>query len=114
MSASSFLLPVCDPVATDPDRVGPKAANLAALAQAGLPTPGGFCITADAYRWQIAHLGLLDTLRDYADADAPLQRRLSVQVRLGLLWATSRRTFWRKSPRPAAINKSLSRCAPRR
>jgi hypothetical protein len=47
MSASSFLLPVCDPAATDPDRVGPKAANLAALAQAGLPTPGGFCITAD-------------------------------------------------------------------
>ncbi|MGA3308586.1 MAG: PEP/pyruvate-binding domain-containing protein [Xanthobacteraceae bacterium] len=79
-----FILPLSDPAATDPDRVGPKAANLAALAQAGLPTPGGVCITADAYRRQIAHLGLADALRDYADADPPRQRRLSVEIRLRL------------------------------
>ena len=79
-----FILPLCDPAATDPDRVGPKAANLAVLAQAGLPTPGGVCITADAYRRQIAHLGLADALRDYADADPPRQRRLSVEIRLKL------------------------------
>jgi len=79
-----FILPLSDPAATDPDRVGPKAANLAALAQAGLPTPGGVCITADAYRRQIAHLGLADALRDYADADPPRQRRLSVEIRLKL------------------------------
>jgi len=79
-----FILPLCDPAATDPDRVGPKAANLAVLAQAGLPTPGGVCITADAYRRQIAHLGLADALRDYADADPPRQRRLSVEIRLRL------------------------------
>src|ERR1700728_2067809 len=79
-----FVLSLSDRAAAAPDRVGPKAANLAALAQAGLPTPGGICIAADAYRRQIEHLGLADALRDYADADAPLQRRLSVEVRLKL------------------------------
>ena len=53
---TEFIIPLSDPGATDPERVGPKAANLAALARAGLPTPGGFCLTADAYRHQIAHL----------------------------------------------------------
>ena len=51
-----FILPLDALGATDPGVVGPKAANLAALARAGLPTPGGFCLTADAYRHQIAHL----------------------------------------------------------
>ena len=39
--------------ATDAARFGPKAANLAALCQAGLPTPGGFCLDAQAYRLQL-------------------------------------------------------------
>jgi pyruvate,water dikinase len=113
MSESSFILPLSDPAATDPDRVGPKAANLAALAQAGLPTPGGFCITADAYRRQIAHLGLLDTLRDYADSDAALQRRLSVQVRLELYQGDLAPdlggvilTAWEGMQTPAAVRSS--------
>jgi pyruvate,water dikinase len=54
--ASPFIIPLDAPDAADPDRVGPKAANLAALSRAGLPTPGGFCLTADAYRRQIEHL----------------------------------------------------------
>src|SRR5215472_6391689 len=70
--------------ATDAACVGPKAANLAALARAGLPTPGGFCITADAYRRQIEHLGLADMVRQYDDADEPAQRRLAVEIRLKL------------------------------
>ena len=70
--------------ATDAARVGPKAANLAALSRAGLPTPGGFCVTADAYRRQIAHLGLSDLLRHYGKADQPAQRRLAVEIRLKL------------------------------
>ena len=45
--------------ATDAERVGPKAANLAMLIRVGLPTPGGFCLTADAYRAQITELGLV-------------------------------------------------------
>ena len=31
----AFILPLSDPAATDPEKVGPKAANLAALTQAG-------------------------------------------------------------------------------
>ncbi|MGP0094800.1 MAG: PEP/pyruvate-binding domain-containing protein [Xanthobacteraceae bacterium] len=66
------------------ERVGPKAANLAALARAGLPTPGGFCLTADAYRKQMTALGLDDAVLSFATADPPTARRLSVQIRLAL------------------------------
>src|SRR5215831_11781111 len=67
-----------------PERVGPKAANLAALAQSGLPTPGGFCLNADAYRAQIAALGLGDLVDRFASADLVQQRRLAVEIRLAL------------------------------
>src|SRR5947207_12188414 len=66
------------------DRIGPKAANLAALASAGLPTPGGFCLSAQAYHAQIAALGLAPLIRRFADADIAGQRRLSVEIRLAL------------------------------
>lgn len=79
-----FLIPLDAPAAADPERVGPKAANLAALAHAGLPTPGGFALTADAYRRQIEHLDLQEAVAGYADADARQQRRLSVAIRLKL------------------------------
>jgi phosphoenolpyruvate synthase/pyruvate phosphate dikinase len=79
-----YVIPLADPAATAADRVGPKAANLAALAQAGLPTPGGFCLTADVYRRQIAHLELSGTLREYRTAAPPVQRRLAVEIRLKL------------------------------
>ena len=80
--ATAIVLPLS--AATDASCVGPKAANLAALTRAGLPTPGGFCITADAYRRQIEHLGLSDLVRQYADADPQAQRRLAVEIRLKL------------------------------
>jgi pyruvate, water dikinase len=108
-----FVLSLSDRAAAAPDRVGPKAANLAALAQAGLPTPGGICIAADAYRRQIEHLGLADALRDYADADAPLQRRLSVEVRLKLYQSDLAPDLmaeiiaaWHAVPKPAAVRSS--------
>jgi len=63
MAMQQFVIPLSGGEAIDPDRVGPKAANLAALARAGLPTPSGFCLTASAYRWQIAALGLDDVVR---------------------------------------------------
>jgi pyruvate, water dikinase len=81
---TEFVVPLSAATAADADRIGPKAANLAALAQAGLPTPGGFCLSADAYRAQIAALGLEDLVRRYAAADLVTQRRLSVEIRLGL------------------------------
>jgi len=70
--------------ATDASRVGPKAANLAALARAGLPTPGGFCLTADAYGAQVTALGLDGAVSRFAAADPREQRRLSVEIRLAL------------------------------
>jgi pyruvate, water dikinase len=81
---TAFILPLADAEATDPERVGPKAANLAALAHAGLPTPGGFCLTAAAYRAQIAALGLSDLLAGFATASPPQTRRLAVEIRLAL------------------------------
>ena len=80
----SFVIALSAAAAIDADRVGPKAANLAALARAGLPTPGGFCLSADAYRAQIAALGLDAMVRRFAAADPIGQRRLSVEIRLGL------------------------------
>ncbi len=108
-----FNLPLADAAASDPDRVGPKAANLAALERAGLPTPGGFCITADAYRRQIEHLGLAEALRDYRHADSPTQRRLAVEVRLKLYQSdlapdllADILTAWWAEQKPAAVRSS--------
>src|SRR5215813_7228253 len=81
---TAFILHLDDPFATDPEKVGPKAANLAGLARAGLPTPGGFALTADAYRRQITYLGLDGLVAGFADADMRLQRKLSVEIRLKL------------------------------
>jgi pyruvate, water dikinase len=81
---TEFIIPLTAATAADAERVGPKAANLSALAHAGLPTPGGFCLSADAYRAQIAALGLEPMVRRFAAADIVEQRRLSVEIRLGL------------------------------
>ena len=83
-SEMSFIVPLASAAATDVDRVGPKAANLAALTRAGLPTPGGFCLAADAYRRQIAEIGLQDLVTGFGNADPVERRRLSVAIRLGL------------------------------
>ncbi len=81
---TDFIIPLDALGATDPGVVGPKAANLAALARAGLPTPGGFCLTADAYRHQIAHLQAGGLVEQFAAAAQQEQRRLSVEIRLKL------------------------------
>jgi pyruvate, water dikinase len=81
---TAFVIPLRAPEALDPDSVGPKAANLARLAQAGLPTPGGCCLTAAAYWAQITALGLDDLLRRFATASPPAARKISVEIRLAL------------------------------
>ena len=108
---TAFVLPLGK--ATDPSCVGPKAANLAALAHAGLPTPGGFCITAHAYWRQVGHLGLTDIVRQYAEADQPAQRRLAVEIRLKLYQeALTPDLFddvaaaWQAEPKPGAVRSS--------
>jgi pyruvate,water dikinase len=84
ISAPLFVLPLkaCD--ATDANLVGPKTARLAVLARAGLPTPGGFCLTAHAYRHQMAHVGVDALAKTFAEAAPPQQRRLAVEIRLKL------------------------------
>src|ERR1700747_936630 len=81
---TEFIVPLTAAAAVDVERVGPKAANLAALAQAGLPTPGGFCLSADAYRAQIARLRLEPMGRGFAAGDVVGERRLWVEIRLAL------------------------------
>jgi pyruvate,water dikinase len=109
----SFTLPLSSPAAADVNHVGPKAANLAKLSHAGLPTPGGFCITADAYLRQIQHLALTETIHAYTSADQPTQRRLAVEIRLRLyqsdlapdLLADILSAWWNE-PKPAAVRSS--------
>jgi len=81
---NDFILPLTDPAATNPENVGPKAANLAKLTQAGLPTPGGFSLTAEAYRYQARHIGIDEMLARYNDADVPTSRRMSIAIRLAI------------------------------
>jgi pyruvate,water dikinase len=80
----AFVIPLDAPLAGVPDEVGPKAANLARLARAGLPTPGGFCLTAEAYRGQIAALGLNGLVQRSAAASPRQARALAVEIRLAL------------------------------
>jgi pyruvate,water dikinase len=110
---NAFILPLTDSGATDPDRVGPKAANLAKLARDGLPTPGGFAITADAYRRQLQHLDLGEMVRAYPDADQATQRRLAVEIRLKLYQSDLAPDLlhdilpaWWNEPKPAAVRSS--------
>ncbi|MFN3659144.1 MAG: PEP/pyruvate-binding domain-containing protein [Pseudolabrys sp.] len=81
---AEFVLPLTDPAAADPEVVGPKAANLSKLTRAGLPTPGGFALTADAYHHQLRHLGIAHMLAKYNEGDVPTTRRLSIQIRLAI------------------------------
>ena len=74
------------PEATDTNRFGPKAGNLARLAQAGLPVPAGFCLDAEAYRMQVRALGLEAEARGVFAAQAsPQARRHALAMKLGLL-----------------------------
>ena len=80
-----WVVPLNAPEAADSGRFGPKAANLARLEQAGLPTPGGFCVAADAYRQQIASLGLENTARAVFSTEGPKARRHALDMKLGLM-----------------------------
>jgi pyruvate,water dikinase len=80
-----FVIPLSSPEAADAARVGPKAANLAALNRAGLPTPGGYCIVAEAYRVQLAALGLEPTARAVFSSDDAAARRSALRLRMQLM-----------------------------
>jgi pyruvate,water dikinase len=85
VAQASLIFPISAPAALLPDRVGPKAANLAALGRAGLPIPESYCIEADAYRIQLASLGLDPSIaRGRGDDDIMRARRQAIALRLAL------------------------------
>jgi pyruvate,water dikinase len=81
---SEFVIPLSVPAALRATEVGGKAANLARLSGAGLPTPGGFALSAAAYRRQLRRLGIDDQADAYDDADFSDRLRMSVRIRLAL------------------------------
>src|SRR6266581_2278214 len=87
----SLIAPISSPEATDADRFGPKAANLARLGRAGLPIPDGFCVDAETYRAQVAALGLT-AIAHGVDAEDPGTAR-----RAALAGTTSALTVVRSS-----------------
>ena len=80
-----YVIPLSSPEAADASRVGPKAANLAALARAGLPAPDGVCLTADAYRSQLGHLGLENLAREVFSTEDAQARRSALKLRMRLM-----------------------------
>ena len=82
----TLVVPLGSPAAADASRFGAKAARLAALAHAGLPVPGGYCIDAQAYRLQLAHLGLWPAARGvFGAAERAQARRHALDLKLGLM-----------------------------
>src|SRR5207244_9249727 len=81
----SLIAPISSPEATDADRFGPKAANLARLGRAGLPIPEGFSVDAEAYRIQVAALGLEESARRVNAMEPGTARRAALAMKLGLL-----------------------------
>ncbi len=85
---STFILPLSDSQATL-ENVGGKVMSLAKLAQAGLPVPGGFHITTEAYCQFVAANGLqAKILTALKDVDAALPSTLeTASVSIGNLLA---------------------------
>jgi len=81
-----FVVSLSSSEATDAARFGPKAASLAALGRAGLPTPGGWAVDARAYRTQLDFLGLETTSHAvFAESDPGAARRRALEMKLGLM-----------------------------
>ncbi len=80
-----LVVPLNETEAADASRFGPKAANLAALAHAGLPTPGGFGVDAEAYRLQMRALGLESASRLVFGGRDMVARRSALKIKLDLL-----------------------------
>jgi pyruvate,water dikinase len=82
-----YIVTLSDPAANNAARFGPKAANQAALAYVGLPTPGGFCLSAEAYRAQIEALGLSEAAEKAVTLEFMEARPYISQVRIAMFEA---------------------------
>jgi phosphohistidine swiveling domain-containing protein len=89
----SLLVDFSDIDSTMINSVGGKALNLGVMRSAGLPVPGGFCVTTDAYRSVVADqlddlMGKLGDATDPGEATAAAEkargRVLSVELPLQL------------------------------
>jgi pyruvate,water dikinase len=81
-----LVVPLNSREAADANRFGPKAANLARLDHAGMPTPGGFCLDAEAYRIQLRGLGLeADARGVFGTPESTQAKRHALNMKLGLL-----------------------------
>ncbi len=109
-----LVVPLSEPAAAEAGRFGPKAANLAALGRAGLPIPGGFCLDAEAYRREVAALGLDLSAFVSGAAEVGEARRQALRARLGLLEGPlvpeihdALREVWRElGARPGVVRSS--------
>jgi pyruvate,water dikinase len=82
----TLVVPLTSIEGTDAARFGAKGAQLAALGRAGLPIPGGFCVDAQAYRMQLAALGLETAARGVCSARERAEaRRFALEVKLRLM-----------------------------
>ena len=81
---NEYIVPLSDPAAKDAGRFGPKAANQAALAHAGLPTPGGFCLSAKAYIAQVESLGLTEVAEKAVTLDFFEARPYISRIRIAM------------------------------
>jgi pyruvate,water dikinase len=81
---NKFVVNLSDAEAADALRFGPKTANQAILAHGGLPTPGGFCLGADAYCHQLETLGLTEAAEKAMSLPFMESRAHVADVRIGL------------------------------
>ncbi|HIC29293.1 MAG TPA: hypothetical protein EYO85_07635, partial [Rhodospirillales bacterium] len=81
---SDYIVQLSDPAAEDAGRFGPKAANQAALDHAGLPTPGGFCLSAEAYMAQVEALGLTEVAEKAVSLDFYEARPFISEIRIAM------------------------------
>ncbi len=81
----NLIIPLSSKEAMDPVRFGPKAANLSALGFQNIPTPGGYCLDAEAYRIQIKHLKLEKAAKGVFSAEDSQARRFALDMKIGLL-----------------------------
>ena len=110
---SAFILPLADPAATAPDRVGPKAANWRRLCARACRRRAGFASRP-------MPIGGKSNISDspmrsppIANADQPTQRRLAVEIRLKLYQSdlapdvlSDVLTAWWAADKPAAVRSS--------
>jgi len=81
---NEFIVSLSDPAASDAGRFGPKAANQAALGHTGLPTPGGFCLSAQAYMAQVEALGLTEVAEKAVTLEYFEARPFISQIRIAM------------------------------